>query len=191
MKDDFLKYPSICSQLFRLITSLCQLYPSSVMGYSSEFRRNTLLLIERGLSFDYGNDTVKSCLDILQVLASFAHNLSDDVVVNVKMDLGHFIKIVFETSLKCSSQIDLLHDSTACLFALICLNEALYQNFVQQLIYTHHDQSTQRSLVESFGKLLPHSVHGLKAQQYRKERLSFRDRFETFLDNIQGTLCYS
>lgn len=57
---------------------------------------------------------------------------------------------------------------------------------VQELIAAHRDPAVQQKLTTAFRALLPEET---MMQPLRREKRAFRDRFESFLNEVQGLLC--
>lgn len=194
MSPDFLKYPPVCSLFFKLIASLCQMYTLSFYRFETQMRQSFFTMLKSSLTFEFGIDVVKLSLQSLHSLATFAnhHHLDSPDVKNSLSDLIDLIDPIFKTCLKAGCEIELLHDASTLLFSLICLNRIGFQNYVSQIIERHEDVKSREILIKSFERLLQPMQHqnliDAKQVQYRRENLTFRDRFETFLDDIQGIL---
>ncbi len=69
-----------------------------------------------------------------------------------------------------------------------CSLQMVYDGMVKDLIASHEGEAVQKTLSEAFERLLP---LGTQALPLRKEKRAFRERFEAFLNDIQGLLCLS
>jgi len=62
-----------------------------------------------------------------------------------------------------------------------------FKEFADELIAAHSAElSIQQRIMSSFEALLPTSC---TLNAIRKEKREFRDRFETFLNDVEGLLC--
>jgi len=186
MTSELLKYPSLCVQYYKVLAHFFEMYPEKVCRMNETTQNHLLDFIMRGLTGEHGNEVIKLSLDALNVLGTFVTQCSADYCARVRECLWRFIRPVFESCLNTSAEVDLLNDSSTTLYCLICCAQAQYNAMVDELVSSHGDPAVREKLTLAFRTLLPNDV---LVQPLRREKLAFRDRFESFLNDVQGLLC--
>ncbi|XP_063862647.1 exportin-4-like [Scylla paramamosain] len=182
MSRDLLKLPSLCSQYFKMVTFIAEIYPSKVCMLPEELMKNLLASIELGLT-SFGADVGTLSFDFLVVLGSYIHkNCGPELPV--RQGLRPFLKLVLDLILSQQINSDLLQAASAALYTLICCFQAEYQELVQTLLHSQTDPTTGQRLAESFTQL----TTNVELTADRINRIKFRDNFEKFIANVRGFL---
>ncbi|KAL4233256.1 Exportin-4 [Mactra antiquata] len=184
MSEDLLKFPSLCSQYFKLITFLTEMHPDKFTSLPEELFKSLMTSLEMGL-VSYGPDISKLCMDCVYSLGThvFQHNLVGTLIHNT---LKHFLKVLFHMLMLESFNMDLLDTASSALFCLICCHTEEYQHLVHEILNSHIDQAYKSRLLEAFNNLTPPSL-GLTVSRHNK--LIFMENFNKFLINVRGFLC--
>ncbi|CAL4064528.1 unnamed protein product, partial [Meganyctiphanes norvegica] len=182
MSRELLRLPTLCSQYFKMVTFIAEIYPSKVCQLPEDLMKNLLASIELGLT-SFGPDVGTLSFDFLVVLGSYIHkNCGPEVPV--RQGLRPFLKLVLDLILSQQINSDLLQAASASLYTLICCFQTDYQELVQALLNGQTDQTTGQRLAESFTGL----TNNVELTADRINRIKFRDNFEKFIANVRGFL---
>jgi len=182
MSEELLKFPSLCLQYFKFITFLCEIFPEKVSGLQADLQQNLVSSLRLGLT-SLGVDPVFSlCCDFVQVLGCYMvrNNVRDTPIFE---QMRSFLKLFLDLILSHQINSDLIPNSSATLYVLICLYEDSYQELVQILVQSQEDSNKQR-LLTAFTELTVNTP--LTAE--RIHRIRFRDTFDKFIVNVRGFL---
>ncbi|XP_033635740.1 exportin-4-like [Asterias rubens] len=184
MNESLLKFPILCSEYFKLITFICELFPNKIALLAESLFNNFMASVEVGLT-EYGSDVTKMCLDGLSTLASHCIDteLKDGALFRA---MEHFTEVVFKVVLMQTFDMDLMSAASEALYTLICCHQAKYTKLVNVLLSSQSDPSICQRLAEAFSKLTPTAE---PLQLVRKSKVQFLSRLETFLFNVRGFLC--
>jgi len=182
MSEELLKFPSLCLQYFKCITFLCEIFPEKVTGLQPDLQQSLVNSLQLGLT-SLGVDPVFSlCCDFIQVLGCYmVRNQIRDTPIYEQM--RSFLKLFLDLILSHQINSDLIPNSSATLYVLICLYQDTYQQLVQILVQSQEEGNRQR-LLEAFTNLTVNTP--LTAE--RIHRIRFRDTFEKFIVNVRGFL---
>ncbi|KAL5009683.1 hypothetical protein ScPMuIL_011988 [Solemya velum] len=184
MNTDLLKFPSLCSQYFKLIAFLAEVHPDKFQEIPEELFNSLMASVELGLS-SYGSDITRLCLEILTFLASHLFQ-SNPTESKMHSSLAHFFKIVFHMLLLETFNMDLLETASTALFCLVCCHQDQYRETVNQLLENQTDPVFKQRLLEAFNNLTPPS---LRMTITRQSKLAFMQNFDQFMINVRGFLC--
>ncbi|CAG9856511.1 unnamed protein product [Phyllotreta striolata] len=182
MTMDLLKYPSLCSQFYKLLVLVNDIYPEKVSNLPPDLLNTLLRSIELGLT-NFGSDIVQACLDFIQGMAAFVFNQK-------KADTAYgqavrpFLKIVIDLTLSRQINTDLTSSASTCIYSLMCCFQEEYNMLVQSLIQAQSDPLTAERLAAAFNNL----VRNVKLTCERSPKLRFRDNFDKFIANVHGFL---
>lgn len=104
MNVTLLSYPSLCSQYFKLVTFLCEIYPEKVQELPENILSAFFTSLQLGLN-SYGEDNCKLSLEALQSLADFCFEGPSSVLHSL---LRPFTKMVFEVILVHAADMELM-----------------------------------------------------------------------------------
>ncbi|XP_063590971.1 exportin-4-like [Penaeus indicus] len=182
MSPELLRLPTLCSQYFKMVTFIAEIYPSKVCQLPEDLMKNLLVSIELGLT-SFGPDVGTLSFDFLVVLGSYIHkNCGPELPV--RQGLRPFLKLVLDLILSQQINSDLLQAASAALYTLICCFQVDYQDLVQALLHSQSDQTTGQRLAEAFTQL----TANVELSADRINRIKFRDNFEKFIANVRGFL---
>jgi len=182
MSEELLKFPSLCLQYFKFITFLCEIFPEKVTGLPSALQQSLVTSLHLGLT-SLGVDPVFSlCCDFIQVLGCYmVRNQVRDTPIYEQM--RSFLKLFLDLILSHQINSDILPNSSATLYVLICLYRETYEQLVQILVQSQDDSNKER-LALAFTRLTMDTP--LTAE--RIHRIRFRDAFDKFIVNVRGFL---
>ncbi|PNF16845.1 hypothetical protein B7P43_G16786 [Cryptotermes secundus] len=182
MTVDLLKFPSLCTQYFKMITFVCEIYPDKVCQLPMGLLKNLLSSIELGLT-TYGQDVIVLCSDFIQVLGThiYRSNLQGSPVYET---LRPLLKLLMNLILTHQINSDLLPNTSSALYVLICCYQDDYQHLVQGLLDSHQDQLVAERLAKAFTELTSNITLNIE----RQNRIKFRDSFDKFIVNVHGFL---
>ncbi|XP_076041566.1 exportin-4-like isoform X2 [Oratosquilla oratoria] len=182
MSRDLLRLPTLCSQYFKMITFIAEIYPCKVCQLPEELMKNLLASIELGLT-SFGPDVGTLSFDFLVVLGSYVHkNCGPETPV--RQGLRPFLKLVLDLILSQQINSDLLQAASASLYTLICCYQVEYQELVESLLQSQGDPTTSQRLAEAFTQL----TANIELTADRINRIKFRDSFEKFIAKVRGFL---
>ncbi|XP_068202365.1 LOW QUALITY PROTEIN: exportin-4-like [Palaemon carinicauda] len=182
MSHELLRLPTLCSQYFKMVTFIAEIYPSKVCQLPEDLMKNLLASIELGLT-SFGPDVGTLSFDFLVVLGSYIHK-NCNMEFPVRQGLRPFLKLVLDLILSQQINSDLLQAASAALYTLICCFQVEYQELVQALLQSQADQTIGQRLAESFTQL----TTNVELSADRINRIKFRDNFEKFIANVRGFL---
>lgn len=184
MSSELLKFPTLCTQYFKLVSFLGECHPEKFCLLPSDLFKAFMGSVQLGLTA-YGPDITKLCLEIVSALAS--HVVCNDLKGSqLYMAMELFLKVVFRLLLLESFDMDLLETASTTLFCLICCHQEKYRHLVTELLYSQEEQEYKERLLEAFNQLTPSS---LKLVITRQNKVAFLQNFEQFLINARGILC--
>uniref|UniRef100_UPI00358FA5D2 exportin-4 isoform X2 n=1 Tax=Myxine glutinosa TaxID=7769 RepID=UPI00358FA5D2 len=121
MTHNLLKFPSLCSQFFKLITFMCELFPEKIASLPEELFKSFMVSLELGLT-TFGSDVAQLCLEALAPLADQACRMVDKDT-QLHLATRHFLKVVFDMVLLSKFDTDLATAAGEALYSLICLHQ--------------------------------------------------------------------
>uniref|UniRef100_A0A914WUI0 Exportin-4 n=1 Tax=Plectus sambesii TaxID=2011161 RepID=A0A914WUI0_9BILA len=188
MNADLLRFPSLCTRFYRLVLYFTEMYPETIGQMPPHLIASLLECARLGLTSEYGTEVLQLCLEMIGQMATFVaqQDSNNPFVLQFKQALAGFLQPTFEACLTHSCEVDVFGDSANALYALVCCDRNAYINMVGQLIASHSDEGARAKLNAAFNQLLPPDA---VVNPIRKEKREFRDRFEIFLNDIQGMLC--
>ncbi|KAB7501683.1 Exportin-4 [Armadillidium nasatum] len=163
---DLLRLPTLCSQYFKMVTFIAEIYPSKICELNEELLNNLLASIELGLT-TFAPDVGILSFDFLVVLGSHVHrHCPPDAPIRAK--LKPFLKgneeqravapettlvrlhpLVLDLILCQQVNSDLLQSASAALYTMICCFQAEYQELVSSLLRCQSDPDTGQRLAEA------------------------------------------
>ncbi|XP_044262474.1 exportin-4-like [Tribolium madens] len=182
MTIDLLKYPSLCSQYYRLLVLINDIYPEKICNLSPTLFQQLLSSIELGLT-QFGSDIAQACLDFIQGMTwyFFRNSLQQSPICQA---MKPFLKLLLDLTLSHQINSDLMSSASTCIYALICCYEEEYTILVDSLIKSQTDPLIADRLAAAFHNLtLNVAMNG-----GRQPKLKFRDNFDKFIANVQGFL---
>lgn len=182
MTLDLLKYPVLCTQYYKMITFVNEIYPQKVTQLPEDLFRKLIAYVELGLTH-FGSEILMSCLDFIQVLATHIqlNELHNSTVYQIVMPL---LKILLDLLLSHQINSDMYNTASTSLFALICCYKEQYQSYVQNLIQSQSDPLNAERLASAFTEL----TSNIELKPERLCKLKFREKFDNFIVNVQGFL---
>ncbi|XP_041355105.1 exportin-4-like [Gigantopelta aegis] len=184
MNEELLKFPSLCSQYFKLVSFLGEVHPDKFTSLPADLFKTLMGSVELGLSI-FGPDITKMCLEIIASLAShiFQTNITHSYLLAA---LSHFLKLVFHMLLLESFDMDLLETASCTFFCLICCHQDQYRDLVNQLLQNQMEPDYKQRLLEAFNNLTPPT---LNMTINRHSKITFMHNFDQFLINVRAFLC--
>ncbi|KAL3280017.1 hypothetical protein HHI36_017525 [Cryptolaemus montrouzieri] len=181
MTLDLLKYPSLCSQFYRLLVLIDDIFPEKICALPDDLRGQLMHSIKIGLT-QFGNDITQSCLDFLHGLGSyiFKHMTYSAMYETLKP----FLKILLDLTLSHQISSDLVSSASASIFALICCYQEEYKMIVQSFVQAQQDPLTADRLAAAFDTL----TSGVELNCGRQSKLKFRSHFDKFISTVHGFL---
>ncbi|CAH1799119.1 unnamed protein product, partial [Owenia fusiformis] len=184
MNAELLKFPALCSQYFKLITYVGEIYPEKMCNLPEQLHKNLMASLELGFT-SFGEDINKSCLDLLVSLGSHVAQ-SEPIGSQGHTAMTHFLEVMFTLLVTDSFDMDQLDTASSTFHALICCNQAKYNELVHHLISEQSEELYSKRLVDAFNELTP---PGEKLSLERRAKIKFIERFEKFVLNVRGFLC--
>ncbi|KAF5270418.1 hypothetical protein FQR65_LT05606 [Abscondita terminalis] len=183
IKIELLMYPSLCSQYYKLIVLINDLYPDKVSNLPDEMLKQLLQSVELGLTAGFGTDIVQACLDFIQALATHIYRKS---LNNTKVYHGlmPFLKLLMNLTLSHKISSDMTTSASVCIYTLICCYSEQYQALVEGLIQLQNDPLVAERLATAFNQL----TNDIRLNCQRQPKLKFRDNFDKFIANVHGFL---
>lgn len=182
MTIDLLKYPALCSQYYKMITFVSEIYPQKIAQLPDDLLKKLVASIELGLTH-FGSDVLMSCLDFIQVLASHVHtnDLKSTPTYQILLPL---LKLLLDLILSNQINSNMFTAASTSLFALICCYSEQYQMYVQNLIQSQTDAVVADRLASAFTEL----TSNIELKPERLSKLKFREKFDHFIVNVHGFL---
>nr|KAI8759106.1 exportin-4 [Biomphalaria glabrata] len=189
MSAEMLKFPVLCSCYFQLISYLADLYSEKFCQLPHQLFNSIMASIELGFNC-YAKETVEHCFQTINNLAEYflkisLASLNPQVQPNLQSTLGHFLKVLFKMLILDNFDLQLQEVGSTTLFCLICCNQDLYKDLVNQLIQVQPEEYKNR-LLQAFNELTPPT---LQLSVTRPNKIAFRTNFDVFLNNVRGFLC--
>ncbi|ESO89303.1 hypothetical protein LOTGIDRAFT_106479, partial [Lottia gigantea] len=184
MSLELLKFPTLCSQYFKLLTFLSDVHPEKFTTLPENLFKSLVTSIEHGLTA-FGSDITKMCLEIITSLASHVFD-SNFTGSTLHTAMSHFLKIVFHMLLLESFDMDLIETASTALFCLICCHQDQYKELVNQLLQSQLEDQYKQRLLVAFNNLTPST---LTMTINRQSKIAFMHNFDQFLVNVRGFLC--
>jgi hypothetical protein len=182
MTVDLLKYPSLCSQYYRLLVLINDIYPEKICNLPQNLFQQLLSSIELGLT-QFGSDIAQASLDFIQGMASyfFRNSLQQSAICQA---MKPFLKMLLDLTLSHQINSDLMSSASTCIYALMCCYEEEYKMLVERLIKSQSDPLVADRLAAAFHNL----TLNVAMSGERQPKLKFRDNFDKFIANVQGFL---
>ncbi|KAH9500213.1 Exportin-4 [Bulinus truncatus] len=189
MNAEMLKFPVLCSCYFQLISYLADLYSEKFCKLPHQLFNSIMASIELGFNC-YAQETVGFCFRSLSSLAEFLQEIrlsssNSQLLQHLQSTLGHFLKVLFKMLILDNFDLQLQEVGATTLFCLICCNQELYKDLVNQLIQVQPEEYKNR-LLQAFNELTPQT---LQLSITRQNKIAFRTNFDVFLNNVRGFLC--
>lgn len=183
IKMELLMYPSLCSQYYKLIVLINDLYADKISSLPEDMLTQLLRSVELGLTARFGSDIVQACLDFLQSLAThiYRNSLQNTKVYQAIMP---FLKLLMDLTLSHEISTEMMTSASICIYALICCYSEQYQILVQSLIQSQSDPLVAERLATAFSQL----TNNVLLNCERQPKLKFRDNFDKFIANVHGFL---
>ncbi|XP_031333614.1 exportin-4-like [Photinus pyralis] len=183
IKVELLMYPALCSQYFKLIVLINDLYPDKISNLDDHMLTQLLESIKLGLTTGFGTDILQACLDFIQTLGThiYRNSLQNSKVYQALMP---FLKLLMNLTLSHEISSDMLTCSSVCIYTLICCYSDQYQALVEGLINTQTDPLVADRLATAFTQL----TSNIQLNCERQPKLKFRDNFDKFIANVHGFL---
>ncbi|XP_059177669.1 exportin-4-like isoform X2 [Physella acuta] len=183
MSAEMLKFPVLCSCYFRLISFLSDLHSDKFCQLPEPLFNNIMASVELGFNSST-SDVMRMLFESLLAIATHSFQNSQ-TTQHLQATLGHFLKVVFQLLVLENFDLSLQEVGSTTLFCLICCNQDLYRDLVNQLIQVQPEEYKQR-LLQAFNELTPQS---LQLSITRQNKITFRANFDMFLNNVRGFLC--
>ncbi|KXZ75751.1 exportin-4 [Tribolium castaneum] len=182
MTLDLLKYPSLCSQYYRLLVLINDIYPEKICNLPPTLFQQLLSSIELGLT-QFSSDIAQACLDFIQGMTwyFFRNSLQQNPFCQA---MKPFLKMLLDLTLSHQINSDLMSSASTCIYALICCYEEEYTILVDGLIKSQADPLIADRLAAAFHNL----TLNVAMIGGRQPKLKFRDNFDKFIANVQGFL---
>ncbi|XP_033118145.1 exportin-4-like [Anneissia japonica] len=184
MDLELLKFPDLCSQYYKLVTFICELYPEKVTVLSQDLFNSFMASLELGLT-NFGGDVAKLCFDAIASLCVHCHGLEDRN--NPLWGALHAIfKVVFNLLVLEPFDTELINCAAEALYGLICCHQTYYAELVNHLLSTQSDLVYYQRLAEAFNQLTP---AGQPLSLDRAHKASFYKKLESFLSTVRLLMC--
>ncbi|XP_005108222.1 exportin-4 [Aplysia californica] len=183
MSAEMLKFPVLCSSYFRLISFLADIHSDKFCQLPQQLFNSIMASIELGFSC-CGVDVSRMLFESILVTASHSFQNSQ-TTQHLQPTLAHFLKLIFRMLLLDNFDLSLQEIGSTTLFCLICCNQELYKNLVNELIQMQPEEYQSR-LLQAFNELTPPT---LPLSISRQNKITFRSSFDSFLVNVKGFLC--
>uniref|UniRef100_A0A915PVU4 Exportin-4 n=1 Tax=Setaria digitata TaxID=48799 RepID=A0A915PVU4_9BILA len=179
MEDDLLKLPSF----YRFILYFTEMTPQSLESLPEVLFISIIECLRHGLNSNFGQEIALISAETVTEIASYfaRHTPKNEAAI---AHLSVLVEPTFVMCLTCCWQVDLQSSSATALFSLICCNQMAFEEYVKQLLSRNENLQYQAALQSAFQALLPAN---LKLHLGRREKRDFRDRFEQFLNQSQGS----
>lgn len=130
--NELLRFPSLCSQYFKLITFACEICPNKMDSLPPVLLSNLFASLQLGLTV-FGPDIATQCFDFIQLLAT--HLVKSDLFASpAHQVMKSFLKIVLEMIISQQVSSDVLNKASGTFYALVCAYQADYQQLVEMLL---------------------------------------------------------
>nr|CAB3267795.1 exportin-4-like [Phallusia mammillata] len=184
MNSQLLLYPSLCSQYYKLVTFLCEIYPEKVEKLPAEMMLAFIHSLQLGLS-SYGNDNCKLCLEAVEGLALQCQKTKEQPT-ELHVATLSFVRLVFDSLIVHAADLDLLRTAGETFYSLLCFRPDQSMILFNQVIESQADPSYKQRLAEAFHTLIPDPAQLLPD---RPHRTAFLKTLESVIFNIRGILC--
>lgn len=182
MTLNLLQFPSLCSQYYRLLVLISDIYPEKIFNLPQDLSQQLLNSVELGLT-RFSSDITQICLDFIQSMAVYFYrnSLQNSPLALV---MKAFLKLLMDLTLSNQMSSDLISSASTCIYSMICCYEDEYKTLVDRLIKSQSEPLVADRLAAAFHNLtLNISLNG-----QRHPKLKFRDNFDKFIANVQGFL---
>ncbi|XP_071481879.1 exportin-4-like [Diadema antillarum] len=185
INHELLRFPNLCQQYFRLVTSIGELYPERLVCLPGSLFQNLMASIEAGL-VDYGGDVSKMSLDALSSMAEHcAKNPQEVAGSQLSHAMVHFLKVLFDTIVRQSFDMDIIASAGGAFYTLICSHHEKYTELVNNVLRHQSNPSHYQRLAAAFSQLTPSDS---TLQLDRAHKMKFQGQLETFLLNVRPFL---
>ncbi|GFR98351.1 exportin-4 [Elysia marginata] len=192
MSTEMLKFPVLCSCYFRLVSYMADLHSEKFCQLPEPLFNSIMASVEHGFN-SHSTDTVALCYGAVASLADYKElqgsselrPLNAQSAQRLQATLAHFLKVVFRMLVLENFDLALQEIGSTTLFCLICCNQPLYRDLVNELIHSQPDEYKQR-LLAAFNELTPPTLNMHIA---RNNKVTFRANFDVFLNSVRGFLC--
>lgn len=184
IEEQLLKMPTLCVKFYRLILYFVEMAPECVGLMSDSMLGTVIECLRFGLQSHFGQEVATVSVEAVDQIATYFAS-QDERGETVVARLATLIENTFAMCLEVSCQMDIFNLSTHALYSLICCSKAAFVAFVEYLLLREQHAAVRPELQAAFSALLP-AEDSLSPN--RRGKREFRDRFEKFLNNIQGLL---
>ncbi|RUS87296.1 hypothetical protein EGW08_004976 [Elysia chlorotica] len=183
MSTEMLKFPVLCSCYFRLISYMSDLHSERFCQLPENLFNTIMASVEHGFN-SCGTDVSRMLFETILSIATHSFQ-NPQSAQHLQGTLAHFLKVVFRMLVLENFDLALQEIGSTTLFSLICCNQDLYRDLVNELIQSQPDEYKQRLLV-AFTQLTPPALNMHIA---RNSKVTFRANFDVFLNSVRGFLC--
>lgn len=186
MTVDLLKYPHLCTQYYKLLVLINDIFPEKVCGLSQTMLSQMLGSIELALTY-FGTDVVQAALDFIHGLVTYLYRAGPDIQGTAcYIAAQRFLPLLFRLTLEHQINTDMLEATSSAVYVLISCYRHSYDALVSEHIESHRvrDPAIANRLQEEFSKL----TNGIPFTCDRAGKIKFRGPFKQFVLNVQAFL---
>lgn len=179
---NFLSYPSMCLQYYKLVTFLCEIYPGKVELLPQNVFIGFMKLLQEGL-MSHGNDVCKLCLEGVQSLHEQASKTPNPDGI-LQPSLGPFARLVFDVILVHAGDMELLTTASETFYAILRQNPGNVAQLFEVLVQNQVDTTQKQRLMTQFNKLPANQME----PNTRDSKRTFIKIMEEVVFDIRGIL---
>lgn len=179
---NFLSYPSMCLQYYKLVTFFCEIYPAKVELLPHNVFIGFMQLLQEGLMV-HGNDVCKLCLEAIQSLHEHSA-VTPNPNGLLHSSLGPFVKLVFDVIMVHAGDMELLSTASETFYSIFRQNPGNVAQLFDVLVQSQADPTQRQRLMTQFNKL-PMSQNEPSTRATKK---SFIKIMEEVIFDIRGVL---
>ncbi|KAK9884914.1 hypothetical protein WA026_009151 [Henosepilachna vigintioctopunctata] len=182
MTMDLLKYPSLCSQYYRLVVLINDLFPEKICALPGELLNSLFYSIKLGLT-NFGSEITQASLDFIHGMGCYVykHQVNNDAM---HFMLKPYLKLLLDLTLTHQMNSDLISTASVSIYALICCFRQEFNELVKTLVQAQQDPLTADRLSAAFDTL----ICGVEFNCERQSKLKFRNNFDRFIATVHGFL---
>uniref|UniRef100_A0A146LH98 Exportin-4 n=1 Tax=Lygus hesperus TaxID=30085 RepID=A0A146LH98_LYGHE len=178
MTVDLLKFPSLCTQYYKMISFICGLYPEKIIALDMDLLNSIFSTIQLGLH-SFGRDVIPFCCTCISRLGTHVYEAGQQ---NNFRALSPFLGLLMDLVLCRQVNSELYSNFGSALFILMCCYLDEYKGVIQRWISLQTDPVVAERLATAFNSLTTDVV------LIPRNKLNFETVFHQFVANVQGFL---
>eukprot|EP01134_Creolimax_fragrantissima_P005293 CFRG5293T1 len=191
MSKELLKFPALCSQYYKLVAFMSEVYPRQVLSVSPAFFHQLGQSFQLAILCDYGVPVARSGYEAIGSLAVYCCEAQQKgetpaIQPDAQSVLANLLRVILDTVMFRTFDSTLSTYAAEALLALIMSYQAEFMSCAQEVIQSVPDPANSQRVAEAFNKLM--TGNGLTLKIERANSIRFSKNLQSFLAVVRGIL---